>query len=81
MRLLWEWGLMIMSKKEKFADWLYWKATRWVMILLLVVVAILSVKKWIIGFIIVEIIAIIYFVWMIKYEKKYKKRVDNRPKK
>lgn len=62
-----------MSKKEKFVDWLYWKGTRWVMILLLIIVAILSVKKWIIGFIITEIITIAYFIWMIKYQKKYKK--------
>lgn len=67
---------MIMSKKERFADWLYWKGTRWVMILLLVVVAILSIKKWIVGFIIAEVVAIIYVAWMIKYEKNYQKRVD-----
>lgn len=65
-----------MNKKEKFADWLYWKCTRWIMILLLVVVAILSVKKWIVGFIIVEVVAIIYVIWMIKYEKNYRKRID-----
>ena len=74
MQSLWKWGLMIMSKKEKFADWLYWEGTRWIMIFLLAVVAILSVKKCIIGFIITEIIAIIYVIWMIKYEKKYQKK-------
>ena len=65
-----------MSNKERFADWLYWKGTRWVMILLLVVVAILSIKKWIVGFVIAEVVAIIYVAWMIKYEKNYQKRVD-----
>lgn len=65
-----------MNKKERFADWLYWKGTKWVMILLLVVVAILSVKEWIVGFVIAEVVAIIYVAWMIKYEKNYQKRVD-----
>lgn len=63
-----------MSKKERFADWLYWKGTKWVMIFLLVVVAIFSVKEWIVGFIITEIVVIIYIIWMIKYEKNYQKR-------
>lgn len=63
-----------MNKKEKFADWIYWKATRWILLFYFITVIIVSIMKCYSLMIIISIIATSHYIWMIRYEKNYKKK-------
>ena len=69
-----------MNKKEKFADLIYWKATRWILLFYFITVIIVSIMKCYSLMIIISIIATSHYIWMIRYEKNYKKNLDNFPK-